>query len=349
MAHSSSTCAGVQQPTITPAGENSNAGMRAMQLPSAGMPLMEMHASAQKRCQSNEERRAREDSVGGMPVSVTAMADDESAMNLEQSLQSCNAHRERILQMLAEDPDNQNLLELREQLSNAINQLQGTKTMVQRAQVGRDPGLSGLPHTGVMQGMGVDGLRKKSHSSRKNKPQRCSICGGIGHKSRTCTMALRQQAQNPAHVQWNSGAPAGPQATQAQGGQPHVWPGAASGCVPTHMGDGTPMFVPVPASGGCGGYVITTQNGQQQIMQSGSGTVIPPGMVMHSMPMGVQPVMVASNMCVPMHPISASADAAAISCSGSMADASMASKEDEQKAASLDKSEGSHEASPGGE
>ena len=24
------------------------------------------------------------------------------------------------------------------------------------------------------------------HSSRKNKPQRCSVCGGIGHKSRTC-------------------------------------------------------------------------------------------------------------------------------------------------------------------
>merc|ERR1712187_864148 len=31
-----------------------------------------------------------------------------------------------------------------------------------------------------------------SATSRKNKLQRCSVCGGLGHKSRTCDMAPRQ-------------------------------------------------------------------------------------------------------------------------------------------------------------
>jgi hypothetical protein len=30
---------------------------------------------------------------------------------------------------------------------------------------------------------------------RKNKPQRCSVCGGIGHKSRTCSMSVQGKAQ----------------------------------------------------------------------------------------------------------------------------------------------------------
>ena len=56
--------------------------------------------------------------------------DEDSAANLEASLQSCTAHRDRILQMLQEEPENRNLIELRDQLTNAINQLQGTKNMV---------------------------------------------------------------------------------------------------------------------------------------------------------------------------------------------------------------------------
>jgi len=31
-----------------------------------------------------------------------------------------------------------------------------------------------------------------SATSRKNKLQRCSVCGGLGHKSRTCDLAARQ-------------------------------------------------------------------------------------------------------------------------------------------------------------
>ncbi|EOD27574.1 hypothetical protein EMIHUDRAFT_235566 [Emiliania huxleyi CCMP1516] len=34
------------------------------------------------------------------------------------------------------------------------------------------------------------GPASQMHSSRKNKPQRCSVCGGIGHKSRTCQQAV---------------------------------------------------------------------------------------------------------------------------------------------------------------
>ena len=32
-----------------------------------------------------------------------------------------------------------------------------------------------------------------SATSRKNKLQRCSVCGGLGHKSRTCDQALKTQ------------------------------------------------------------------------------------------------------------------------------------------------------------
>ena len=68
------------------------------------------------------------------------------------------------------------------------------------------------------------------------------------------------------------------------------------------MGDGQQMFVQVPP-GGCGGYVITTQNGQQQIMQP-AGAMPQSGVMMQSMPMGAigapQPVVVGNNMCLPL-------------------------------------------------
>ena len=63
-------------------------------------------------------------SGGGTVNSAAAAHDEDSAANLEASLQSCTAHRDRILQMLIEEPDNRNLIELRDQLTNAINQLQ---------------------------------------------------------------------------------------------------------------------------------------------------------------------------------------------------------------------------------
>ena len=37
-----------------------------------------------------------------------------------------------------------------------------------------------------------------SGPSRKNKQQRCSKCGGLGHKSRTCMMAQQQQPDTQA-------------------------------------------------------------------------------------------------------------------------------------------------------
>ena len=56
--------------------------------------------------------------------------------------------------------------------------------------------------------MGPDGRPAKGHSSRKNKPQRCSVCGGIGHKSRTCSMAVTPNAQAMCPpVQWAATQP----------------------------------------------------------------------------------------------------------------------------------------------
>lgn len=128
---------------------------------------------------------------------------------------------------------NRNLIELRDQLTNAINQLQGTKNMVQRARTG-----GRLPSSGGAPAMGADGRPAKGHSSRKNKPQRCSVCGGIGHKSRTCSMAVTPNAQAmcpPQQVQWAATQPgADPNQPQmymvqnAAGG----WQPAAPGQVP---------------------------------------------------------------------------------------------------------------------
>jgi hypothetical protein len=135
---------------------------------------------------------------------------------------------------------NRNLIELRDQLTNAINQLQGTKNMVQRARTGgRMQNAAGAPV------VGADGRPAKGHSSRKNKPQRCSVCGGIGHKSRTCSMAVAPNAQAmcpPQQVQWAATQPgADPNQPQmymvqnAAGG----WQPAAPGQV--QMVGGVPM------------------------------------------------------------------------------------------------------------
>ena len=69
--------------------------------------------------------------MSGLLAGVPGADDDSTATNLESSLQSCTAHRDRIEQMLQDEPTNQSLLDLREQLTNAITQLQGTKDMVQ--------------------------------------------------------------------------------------------------------------------------------------------------------------------------------------------------------------------------
>lgn len=136
------------------------------------------------------KRRKMQPSGDSSPAAISTTEDD-SAVSLDSSLQSCKAHRERILKMLGAEPGNINLIDLRDQLTNAINQLQGTKNMVQRAQSSRQPDDVRVD-SGQMQ-LGSDGMRLKSHSSRKNKPQRCSVCGGIGHKSRTCSMVMQGQ------------------------------------------------------------------------------------------------------------------------------------------------------------
>jgi len=171
--------------------------------------------------------------VSNVTAGVGGADDDSTAVNLESSLQSCTAHRERIVQMLMEEPNNQNLLDLRDQLTNAINQLQGTKDMVQKAQANRRPGGPGL---GTSAMGGVD----KGHSSRKNKPQRCSVCGGLGHKSRTCTMAQQQHPAAQAQmqqVQWAaaSSMPSGVMPPNAVSGPPGM---------PSH-----PSVLPAQAAG----------------------------------------------------------------------------------------------------
>lgn len=140
--------------------------------------------------------------------------------------------------MLMEEPNNQNLLDLRDQLTNAINQLQGTKDMVQKAQANRRPGAPGLATSPMG---GVD----KGHSSRKNKPQRCSVCGGLGHKSRTCTMAQQQHPASQAQMQQVQWAAAG---------------SMPSGVMPPNAGSGPPGMP--PHSG-----VMPAQAADQQVYQ----------------------------------------------------------------------------------
>ena len=65
-----------------------------------GMQMMEEPTQKRQRPDDGSEDMGESHA----PVSVTAMAEDDSAMNLESSLQSCTAHRERILQVLARQP-----------------------------------------------------------------------------------------------------------------------------------------------------------------------------------------------------------------------------------------------------
>lgn len=198
-------------------------------------------------------------------ATASALNEEDSAANLEDSLQSCTNHRDRILLMLQDEPDNRNLMELRDQLTNAINQLHGTKSMVQRARTGRPPGSA----MGAAQPIAADGSRApKGHSSRKNKPQRCSVCGGVGHKSRTCSMAVTPSAQQMCQpVQW---------ATTTQAGCSPMQPGS----------EASQMYVAVG-----GGYMLA--NGQQtggarqpSVGQAVSQTVniLQPGMVGQMVP-----------------------------------------------------------------
>ena len=146
-------------------------------------------------------------------------------------------------QMLADEPNNKNLLDLREQLTNAITQLQvraavavalsphptsrgytpppppppsqGTKEMVARTQASRRPGMPGIGAAFAM------GAPEKGPSCRKNKAQRCSVCGGIGHKSRTCSVVQQQQAlQQQQQMQMQMQHQAGVQMHQASTGMP---------------------------------------------------------------------------------------------------------------------------------
>ena len=161
---------------------------------------------------ASAEPPAKRQNTGGEASGGGGEGDESTAMNLESSLQSCTAHRERILQMLVDEPENANLIELRDQLTNAINQLQGTRDMVQRAQGSAPPGGLANPSSAAAAVQPL-GPGQKAHSSRKNKPQRCSVCGGLGHKSRTCNMAAQQQhpaaQQQMAQVQWAAAGAAG--------------------------------------------------------------------------------------------------------------------------------------------
>ena len=62
---------------------------------------------------------------GTEPAATPSPSQDVGGARLEASLQSCTAHRDRILQMLVEEPENRHLIELRNELTNAVNQLHG--------------------------------------------------------------------------------------------------------------------------------------------------------------------------------------------------------------------------------
>lgn len=127
---------------------------------------------------------------------------EPSPTEVEASLLSCNSHRERILQMLVADPTNRSLLDLLDQLSTAIAQLQNTRSMM-LAGVPAACGLRAVCCSAGARGMaaaGQGGGVRKLYSSRKNKPQRCSICGGVGHKSRTCSMLYSEGAAPPSSL-----------------------------------------------------------------------------------------------------------------------------------------------------
>ena len=198
--------------------------------------------------EAGEDGQPRKQQRGNAGVDVhsagvppTGMVDDEAtAQNLESSLQSCTAHRERIEQMLADEPNNKNLLDLREQLTNAITQLQGTKEMVARTQASRRPGMPGIGAAFAM------GAPEKGPSCRKNKAQRCSVCGGIGHKSRTCSVVQQQQAlQQQQQVQMQHVA--GVQMHQASGGVPVQVPMyAAVPAMPPQVQAMVPQAAPPP-------------------------------------------------------------------------------------------------------
>ena len=134
---------------------------------------------------------------------------------------------------------------------------QGTKNMVQRARTG-GRGIGGVAGAAAM--AGGDRPTVKGHSSRKNKPQRCSVCGGIGHKSRTCSMAVTPNTQAMCQpVQWAATQPGMVQA----------------GTDPT---TGQMTYVPVqggwqPAPGqvaGQGGMVMTAQGAMMQTVNPAS-------------------------------------------------------------------------------
>ena len=65
------------------------------------------------------------------------------------------------------------------------------------------------------------GAPEKGPSCRKNKAQRCSVCGGIGHKSRTCSVVQQQQAlQQQQQMQMQMQHQAGVQMHQTSTGMP---------------------------------------------------------------------------------------------------------------------------------
>ena len=76
--------------------------------PSAGAAAPAAGGEAGDNGQPRKQQRGNTGvDVHSAGVPPTGMADDEAtAQNLESSLQSCTAHRERIEQMLADEPQN---------------------------------------------------------------------------------------------------------------------------------------------------------------------------------------------------------------------------------------------------
>jgi hypothetical protein len=93
-------------------------------------------------------------------------------------------------------------------------------------------GSQGSPPASHAKASRRSGLRRvQGPSCRKNKAQRCSVCGGIGHKSRTCSVVQQQQQLQQAQQQAAATAATNLHLQQVQpAGMPMQVPMFATGC-----------------------------------------------------------------------------------------------------------------------
>jgi hypothetical protein len=164
---------------------------------------------AQPRGRSAALKPAAPAPTAAAPAEAAIMPATDAASSLETSLQTCTAHYDRILQMLVKEPSNEHLIELRDQLTNAINKLQDTKALVthqagcdtkalepaaaQPSLVGSDPAL-GEPPGGHHIKLLEPAAAEPSHAGGGNDPTLGTPQGGHD------TVPLEPAATQPSHA-----------------------------------------------------------------------------------------------------------------------------------------------------